>query len=216
MFEGMVSWNHCMIKMRPAAVSPLGTSRCRLSAGLDGRVSDRPVATSVRALIPDADPRILRVIDAWLAARHGRLVPLRGDFDPILVGNVLAYVWIYRFRPNQGDYICELTGEQVSIAWGHSIKGMWLRDIVGPTHHPTVLRRWEGLRTQCRILYARGGKEGPGSETLHSERAVMPLAARGDEGDSMLGVTLYEPHFHSGNYAPSVPKSVVEIPAAGL
>ena len=108
----------------------------------------------MRDLVPAADPRIFQLFDGWLAARDGRLVAGRVDFDPMTISRLLEYVWIYRLAPERDDYVCDLAGEEVNAVWGHSIKGLTLTEIVGEPHRATLAERWDYARSEPAILYS--------------------------------------------------------------
>ena len=119
-----------------------------------GAVSNvMPTKPSVESRLAGADPRILVFFHAWNAARRRTLVPLRSDFDPMLIQSLLAHVWLYRFDPAVGDFVCKLAGEEVNLAWGRSIKGRTLREIVGAADHPIMMARWRKLLTVPLLHY---------------------------------------------------------------
>ena len=64
----------------------------------------------ISAKFPGADTRVLHFLEAWKQARGDRLVPYRGDFEPLSVPRLLEYAYIYRYDPERGDYVCELSG----------------------------------------------------------------------------------------------------------
>ena len=167
-----------------------------------------------------ADPRIAELLDAWRAARHGDLVARRSAFDPLTIARMLEYVWIYRVALERGDYVCDLAGEEVNAAWGCSIKGRTLTEIVGSANRDTLAQRWDDARDGPAILYSTTVHL-PDPHVVHRvERLVLPMTGRTGQIDSMLGISLYDLR-HDGLSAdsdagPVIPADVLRIPATDL
>lgn len=172
------------------------------------------------ARLAAADERILQLLDGWRAARNGRLVAQRADFDPLTISRLLEHVWIYRFAPERNDYVCELAGEEVNAVWGNSIKGLTLTEIVGETNRATLSQRWEIARGEPAILYS-AMEELPDPHFVHRvERLVLPMQGRTGEIDAVLGVSLYNLRRHrlssGADTEATMPAEVVQIPVADL
>lgn len=167
-----------------------------------------------------ADPRIMQLLDGWRAARNGRPVARRADFDPLTISRLLEYVWIYRLSPEHDDYVCDLAGEEVNAVWGNSIKGRTLTEIVGATHRTTLAQRWEIVRNEPAILYS-ATEDLPDPHFVHRvERLVLPMTGRTGEIDTILGVSLYDLRrdrlaFGADREA-AMPADVLRIPVADL
>lgn len=177
-------------------------------------------STRLHARLAGADPRIVQLLDGWCAARNGRPVARRADFDPLTISRMLEYVWIYRLAPERDDYVCDLAGEEVNAVWGSSIKGRTLTEIVGETHRTTLAQRWDIARSKPAILYS--ATEGlPDPHFVHRvERLVLPMTGRTGEVDTVLGVSLYDlrrDRLSSGaDTEAAMPAEVVRIPIADL
>ena len=163
-----------------------------------------------------ADPRIFEFFNAWQVARQGSMVPLRRDFDPLNVPTLLAHMWIYRFEPSRGDFVCTLAGEEVNAAWGGSIKGRTLRQIVGTTDHATVLQRWKFILQVPLVHYGSARERLSALETRTAERLIVPLASDRDTVDHILGLSLYEIALANRDRPALVPEDIVQIPCAEL
>lgn len=173
-----------------------------------------PPYSSVEARLPGADPRIFAFFHAWRAARHRSLVPLRADFDPAAIPSLLGHVWIYRLDPDRGDFVCKLAGEQVNGAWGRSIKGMTLREIVGPADHPVMMNRWMQLLTVPLLHYGSASERLSELEIQSAERLLLPLASDADTIDHVLGISLYTISAANRSRSPLVPADIIQIPCA--
>lgn len=166
----------------------------------------------MEARLAGADPRVFTFIDAWRAIRHGTLVPLRTDFDPMAIPTLLPHIWLYRFEPELDDFVCKLAGEEVNSAWGHSIKGNTLREVVGEADHPTVLRRWRKIVGVPVIHYGSGTERLSAMQTRTAERMLVPLASDDDVIDHVLGLSLYKISGFDPSRPPLVLEDIKQIP----
>lgn len=175
-----------------------------------------PLRPTLEDRLPGADPRIFAFFRAWRAARREAMVPQRADFDPLGVPVLLPHVWLYRFDAGLGDFVCRLAGEEVNAAWGRSIRGRALREVVGPADHPVVLRRWRQIVGVPLIHYGAAAERLSALETRSAERLLLPLASDGDAVDHVLGISLYRISGASRSRSPLVPEDIVQIPCAEL
>lgn len=168
-------------------------------------------------MTPEAD-RILsefsaearRVLDVWLACRKGALVPRQADLDPMLLSGQLAAIYIYRYDPELDDFVCRLAGEAINQAWGHSIRGATLRDIVGVLLHPAALERWKAIIRTPHVQHGRIDRDIDGTSEMIAERLVLPM--RGDgEPDRVLGFGSYVHRQSDRDQTPPVWDDVVTI-----
>lgn len=175
-----------------------------------------PLGAGVAFRLADADPRVVRFLDAWRQARRGALVPLRDAFDPMAIPGLLGCVWMYRFDPALDDFVCRLAGEEVNAAWGGSIRGRTLREIVGDANHPRVIARWRRMLAGPSIQYGAAAEHLSEGRSRHVERLVLPLASAPGVLDRTLGISLYALAAPSLTPAILVPAEVIQIPCAEL
>ncbi|MEQ8814556.1 MAG: PAS domain-containing protein [Thalassobaculum sp.] len=162
------------------------------------------------------DPRVFTFIDAWRAARRGKLVPFRQDFDPTVVPGLLGSVWLYRYEPELGDFVCRLAGEAIKAAWGGNLTGRTLREIIGEDDYAVVIERWRRIMAGPLIQYGAAAELGSDSQQRRVERLVMPLASESGEIDHMLGLSLYALSSPTLTRTILVPGTTVQIPCAEL
>lgn len=175
-----------------------------------------PLNPGLEARLPNADPRIFDFFEAWRRARRGRLVPRRRDFDPIAVPGLLRHVWLYQYDPDRADFVCKLAGENVNEAWGRSIRGLSLRQVIGEADHATVLRRWLRILSVPLIHYGAARERLSALELQQAERLLLPLGPDDGEPDHVLGLSLYTISSDNLSRSPLVPDDVVQIPCAEL
>lgn len=175
-----------------------------------------PAEEIVRSRLPDADPRIHTFFAAWNAARHGKPIPSRRDFDPLAVAPLLKFVWIYRYEPDIPDFVCRLAGENVNDAWGRSIKGRRLLDIVGAADHPVVMERWLRILREPSIQYGARQERLSALDLHRAERLILPLTGDSGEAEFVLGISLYTVAHPDPNRPPLISEDIVRIPCAEM
>lgn len=162
-------------------------------------------------LSPDAR----RLFDLWLSLRDGALVPPQSRFDPTSVADLLGSMYIYRFDATTDEFICRLAGEAINRAWGGSIKGAALKQIVGRDRHAAALERWKAVITTPRVQYGRIDDIWEGVETCVAERLVLPMSG-GGEPDRVLGFARYRYRQTDRERVPPVWEDVTTINCADL
>ncbi|WP_416897562.1 MAG: PAS domain-containing protein [Minwuia sp.] len=128
----------------------------------------------------------------WRTARNGRLVPTQRDINPADIRRLLADVWIYRYEPARNDFVCRLAGENINAAWGGSIRGLTLREVVGIDRHPEAIRRWRAIIEVPQIQYGVVDEVRDGVETRTGERLVLPLSDDDGHPDRVFGYSRYD------------------------
>jgi hypothetical protein len=177
-------------------------------------MDDRPPA--IPAPLRQADPRILRFLDAWRAARGGALAPVRTDFDPSAVADLLAWIWLARFEEEVGDFVYRLAGEEVNAIWGRSLRGVALADLLGPADHPTVLQRWFEILEGPSLHYGLTKERLSALENKSAERLLAPLADPDGRICWVIGLSLYRIRAVEIGRPPLVADDYAVIPASAL
>lgn len=137
-------------------------------------------------------PLILDFCHHWLEIRKDRLIPRKQDFDPIAIPACLTHTWLYRYDPNIDEFICTLAGEEVNLAWGKSIKGMTLREIVGAEDASTIHARWRHLLEEPAILHGNRNERLSRHWHLNAERLALPLTENNDDkATHLIGISIY-------------------------
>ncbi|WP_339850843.1 PAS domain-containing protein [uncultured Nisaea sp.] len=154
--------------------------------------SDKDMALAkLRAHLPNADERLFAFFAAWVDARGDALVPARKAFSPVTIPELLSFIWIYKFDPEQDDFICQLAGETVNDAWGKSIRGRRLREIVGEKDFPTVRTRWATIVGRPAALYGTVEEKLAFQATWQAERLLLPMSSEDGTIDVIIGLSLY-------------------------
>ncbi len=160
------------------------------------------------------DARLHAFLDAWREARGTRIVPLRKAFDPLSVPSLLSNIYIYKWDPDQGDYICELAGEVVNDAYGRRIKGDTLAGIVGLEDHQTIIDRWGRILGVPCIHYGSINESLSKRPMQRAERLLLPFESRPGLRDTIIGVGLYSERPSWPDQPPLMPSDILQIPCA--
>ncbi len=164
----------------------------------------------------DAHPHILLLLDAWMNARHGALVPFRRNMTPDIFASVLPYVWTYRFDEDLGDFICKIAGERINDAWGRSLRGVPLRDVVGKDAHAAALQRWKAVINAPSVQYGKIRGAPPDESMTIAERLVLPLADPDGTVCYTIGLSVYPFRQDDRARTPPVWDDITVIPCVDL
>lgn len=164
------------------------------------------------AKIPATDARIFELLSAWQERRNGRSVPYYRDFDPLQVPRLLPYLWLYRHEPAREDFFCRLAGEEVNAAWGRSIRGLALKQVIGEEDHPVVHRRWLDILEVPLIHYGSAAERLSEMRYRSAERLILPLAMECGTPSFILGISLYKISVPQTGEEPLGPEEITRIP----
>jgi hypothetical protein len=171
---------------------------------------------SLSTRLADADPRIIGFLEVWRDARAGRLVPMKRDIDPTRFPTLLPFIWLYRLEPTRGDFVCRLAGESVNDAWGRSIRGRALEEIVGEADYPTIRERWERILSVPQVQYGTALERLSAMSSHRAERLLVPLTSDDGVRDQILGISLYRFDGTSPSRRTLVPEDITLIPCQEL
>ncbi|UUX49128.1 PAS domain-containing protein [Nisaea acidiphila] len=149
-----------------------------------------PTLLSAVDQLPAPSEPALSFLEAWKAARRGNTVPQKRDFDPLLVPQLLPYIWIYQHDPETDLYRCRLAGEKIHDAWGGSIMGKSSLEILGGPDNDVVTEIWRAVLGTPLVHYGSDERLS-GTMLYRAERMVAPLADAGDTPAFILGISLY-------------------------
>lgn len=139
----------------------------------------------------ESDRRIAQFLDAWNAAKKDNLVPRKSDFDPTVVPRLLSSIYICEWLPDMGDFQCVLAGEEVNKAWGSSLSGKRLGDVIGQDDHPVICDRWHTILDTPEIHYGMVTERMTEQNFYSAERLTVPLSDKGGIRCYIMGLSLY-------------------------
>jgi len=170
-----------------------------MNAGNEPPIKEHDDPSAFLTAVEEADDRILQLLSVWREVRGDRPVPLRRDMDPVLFPQLLPMIAQYIWRTDIGDFECVLSGENLRSAWGYSLTGKVLIDIVNADEHEMVVNRWYSVIDRPCIIYGSVKKEGADYPDVSGERLYMPIASNDGTVDRILTLSLYS-YVRSGNH----------------
>ena len=160
--------------------------------------------------LPAPSDAARQFIDAWKAARQGRLIPRKQDFDPLTVFPLLPNLWIYHYDRKEDLFRCRLAGENINKAWGRSIAGKLSQDIFGARDNAAVVAIWKKILDVPLIHFAKLERLS-GNRLYVAERTVTPLADATGRGCYVLGLSLYALAGAQNLEPPKIPANAYHI-----
>lgn len=163
-----------------------------------------------------SDPRFQRLLRHWAEQRSGLMAP-RAAIDPAAIRDCLPHVYLMRWLPDEDDFICTLSGEQVNEAWGHNMIGKRPREFM-PL--PTGARAMDIYRLIVRMPAVHVGHRAImplDRAEKAAERLVVPLAHPDGSPWGFLGLSVYHyDRLTEAGHVPHVGPNVTYYPCAGL
>jgi hypothetical protein len=173
------------------------------------------MTSTTKAELKTFSPEARQLLTFWLSLRNGLDVPSQEHLDPMGISRLLAHIWIYRYDPGLDDFVCRLAGESINLAWGGSIKGVTLRQVVGDARHSAAIARWKAIISTPHIQHGRVSEIHDGEERLVAERLVLPMSG-GGQPDRVLGYSSYSFRQTDRDRVPPVWNNVVTIRCSDL
>lgn len=150
--------------------------------GLGGRIEALP-------------PQMRRLYAAWTRWRGTRRMPARSDIAPEDLRDLLPYVAIFSVAADAAECRYELAGTMIETVQGRPLKGLTIRDTVGPDAPYAVA----GIASIYAAVIARGlPSVSRGSMSyqdrgyIEFDRLLLPLSADGIAVDHILAGIFYD------------------------
>lgn len=138
------------------------------------------------------NPRILQVLDVWLAAAGGAAMPRRSAIDPAKLGRNLDIVWLCDVVRPGPRYRYRLAGERVNEVYGGSLAGRFMDEIIPAATQAPVLARYHRVVAEHGVSHTAGSLYLSSGRIYAGERIAMPLSDDGQIVDALLGATAFE------------------------
>lgn len=151
--------------------------------------TETPADSTTTSLIDDEDLR--RLFDYWRVQRCGRLMPSRGDIDPLDIGWALNRVFLVDYIPAKG-LVYRLAGADIASVFGRgNLKGLQPRDFLPPDRADVIEAAFMRVLEEPAVMVMRGMVYLRADRLPMGERIFMPLADRdGDTATGVLGMTV--------------------------
>jgi len=150
---------------------------------------------SMRDFAHVEDDRIVRLVQFWLAAREGGLVPTVDRIDPTDFAFALSHVWLCDVVNDDptGRWRYRIVGDEVRLAHGHNIVGKTLESITDASALPRVENYFAIATDRPAVVHITGRIYAEAEYPARGERIILPFL---DPGTGRVG-RLLGATFHS-------------------
>jgi len=138
------------------------------------------------------NPRILQVLQVWLAAAGRAAMPRRSAIDPAALGRNLDIVWLCDVVRPGPRYRYRLAGERVNEVYGMSLAGRFMDEIIPAATQTPVLARYHRVVAERGLSHTAGSLYLSSDKIYAGERIAMPLSDDGRTVDALLGATAFD------------------------
>ncbi|WP_374467684.1 PAS domain-containing protein [Ferrovibrio sp.] len=162
------------------------------------------------------DARFSLLLRHWAEGRKGIATP-RDAIDPAAIKSCLPHVYMFRFRAEDGSFICTLAGEKVSEAWGHAMIGRQPQDFMPAASAATALAIYRRIVTEPAVHVGHRPITPRVLPEKAADRLVVPLTWPDGRPWGMLGLSIY--HYNpvtQAGHPPHVGPDVTYFPCVAL
>lgn len=163
-----------------------------MAQSLDLMMSAFPGLWAAGALLPDADPQIVRVLELWRQAAGAHAFPPNGALGPNELKAVLPDVHIYTIAPESPRYRVRLIGTRMTDHIGRNLAGKPVDEIPLDNLRKAItglLLAVETSRTWLHLMAPRAIAL-PNGDHKALESIWLPCAEDGTTIDRVIAVSL--------------------------
>jgi hypothetical protein len=132
------------------------------------------------------DPRLRSLFDYWNGLRGGRIVPLRADFDPTAIPQLLPFVFMYGTSP-EGGYVIRLVGEEVVQFVGRNATGHPAGTIMPPRSAEIIVKILDTVTAERAPKFRAGKAHWLAVKSYRDyEACFLPLSSDGESVNIVL------------------------------
>ena len=140
-------------------------------------------------------PQVRRLYETWKRWCGARRMPTRADIAPDQLRDLLPFVAIFAAAPDAADCRYELAGTMIETVQGRSLKGLTIRDTVGPGA-PYAVTGIASIYAQVIASalpsFSRGSMSYQDRGYIEFDRLLLPLGADGTAVDHILAGIFYD------------------------
>lgn len=136
-------------------------------------------------------PALRDVARHWGEARAGRAMPGWSQIDPAAIARHLPMIWSWRYDRATGAFTGRLSGEDITNAFGKSLRGARMEEFFAPGQFERIYARHHRIVTEPCFAHGMGAVFIHADRYGEGERIILPLADDGISGDGIIGATFY-------------------------
>lgn len=130
------------------------------------------------------------LLSHYLETLGAKRLPSRQDIDALKLGNALPVIWISEYEPAAGTFRYRLAGEEVNDAFGQSVNGRLLSEIVSAERFDSVNAAFRRVIEEQAAMLAVGPVYRCTDRVALGERLALPLSSDGETADGLIGATV--------------------------
>jgi len=137
-------------------------------------------------------PRLREAFAYWDGKRAGRVMPCRGDIDPVEMPRLLPYVMLIDVLAAPVDFRYRLIGTEVRAIAARDYTGRRFSEVVGKGRGSVV---WDGCEQVVATRAPYTGSPpyvGPERELRRCENLLLPLSENGSDVSMIFKIISFE------------------------
>jgi hypothetical protein len=138
------------------------------------------------------DPLLGRGYDYWRAKCAGRSMPRRRDIDPADIPSLLPHILITEMLEEGTRYRYRLAGSAVTEAFGRSLTGRYVDEIMTGQYREFITRLYRSLYLDRRCIFCESRYTNGVRTGVSTKRLFMPLSNDGRVVDQVLIVQTFQ------------------------
>jgi hypothetical protein len=138
------------------------------------------------------DPLLGLGYDYWRAKCAGRSMPQRRDIDPADIPSLLPHILITEMLEEGTRYRYRLAGSVVTEAFGRSLTGRYVDEIMTGQYREFIIRLYRSLYLDRRCVFCESRYNNGVRPGISTKRLFMPLSSDGRLVDQALIVQTFQ------------------------
>ncbi len=148
--------------------------------------------------LADCHDRIRTIYRYWDDKRAGRLMPRRGDLDPLEIPRLLPDIGLVDVVPDDRRYVYRLIGTNEALMRGRDPTGQAVKDAYFGTSVQSVYLNYDAVvRTRAPVI-DRDPSQTSDDRFITHETIFLPLSDDGAKVNMVLFLTVYVQALPSG------------------
>ncbi len=140
-------------------------------------MTDLPAASTSSDFRASLDDPLLGLgYDYWRAQRAGRSMPRRSDIDPAHIPTLLPNILITEMLEAGTRYRYRLAGSAVTEAFGRSLTGRYVDEIMTGQYREFIIRLYRSLYLDRRCIFCESHYTNGVRSGISTKRLFMPLS----------------------------------------
>ena len=143
-------------------------------------------------------PALRAIAQQWNAARGSALLPSWEALRLEQLPQQARLIWVYAYDPETGKFTGQLSGEQITKAFGKSFHGLPLELAHTGAIYLWVYQALARVVTEPAAYRSAGRLYKQAGRIIEGERIALPLGSDGHTGDGIIGASWFRDPYLDG------------------